>query len=138
MRYMLIVKATKETEAGAMLSEQTLARMMSYNEELAKAGVLLAAEKLQPSSQGLRVEFSGNRRMVTDGPFAETKELIAGFALWRVQSKEEAVEWLKRAPFDAAEVELRLLSEAEDFGPALTPEIRAQGERLRAQMAANQ
>jgi hypothetical protein len=134
---MLIVKATPESEAGAMLSEQTLTKMMSYNEELAKAGVLLAAEKLQPSSQGVRVEFSGRQRIVTDGPFVEAKELIAGFALWQVKSKEEAIEWLKRAPFEAGQLELRLLSETEDFGPALTLELRALGERLRTRMAAN-
>jgi hypothetical protein len=134
---MVIVKASQEDEAGVRLSEQTLAKMMSYNEELAKAGVLLAAEKLQPSSQGVRVTFSGSKRIVTDGPFAEAKELIAGFALWQVKSKEEAVEWINRAPFESAEIELRPLCEAEDFGDALTPEIRAQAERLLAQMVAN-
>jgi hypothetical protein len=138
MRLMVIVKATPESEAGELLSEQTLARMMKYNEELAKAGVLLAAEKLQPSSQGVRVQFSGSQRLVTDGPFAESKELLGGFAVWQVKSKEEAVEWLKRAPFEAAEIELRPLCEAEDFGAALTPEIRDQVERLCVQMAANQ
>src|SRR5881275_2126318 len=116
MRFMIIVKATKDSEAGVMPSEQLLTEMGKYNEELAKAGVLLAGEGLQPSSKGARVKFSGSKRTVTDGPFAETKELIAGFWLWQVKSKEEAVEWLKRAPFGKTEVEIRQVFEAEDFG----------------------
>jgi hypothetical protein len=132
MRFMVIVKADKDSEAGVMLSEQLLTEMMNYNEELAKAGVLLAAEKLQPSSKGALIQFSGGKRIITDGPFAEAKELIAGFALWQVKSKEEAIEWLERAPFNNAEIELRPVCEAEDFGPALTPELQERGERLRS------
>lgn len=133
MRFMIIVKASKDSEAGVMPSEEMLAEMGKYNEELAKAGVLLVGEGLHPSSKGARVRFSGKQRTVIDGPFTETKELIAGFWLWRVKSLEEAIEWLKRAPFDETEVEIRQVFEAEDFGPALTPELRAQEERLRAQ-----
>ena len=137
MRFMIIVKATKDSEAGVMPSEQLLTEMGRYNEELAQAGVLLAGEGLHPTSKGARVTFSGNQRTVIDGPFAETKELIAGFWLWQVKSMDEAVEWLKRAPFDGGtEVEIRPVFEAEDFGPALTPELRAQEERLRAQLDA--
>ena len=135
MRFMVIVKATKESEAGVLPDAKILAEMGKYNEELVKAGVLLAAEGLQASSKGARVKFSGGKRIVTDGPFTETKELIAGFWLWKVNSKEDAIEWLKRAPFDGGtEVEIRQVFEAEDFGPALTPELREQEERMRAQV----
>src|SRR5919205_694742 len=138
MRFMVIVKASEESEAGVLPDEKILSAMGKYNEELVRAGVMLAAEGLHPSSKGVRVKFSGGKRTVTDGPFAETKELIAGFWLWQVKSKEEAIEWLKRAPFDGGtEVELRQVFEPEDFGPALTPELRAQEERLRAQLEAN-
>ena len=133
MRVMVIVKASKESEAGMMPSEQILTEMGKFNEELAKAGVLLAAEGLHPSSKGARVRFSGDKRLVTDGPFAETKELIAGFWIWQFKSKQEAVEWLKRAPFDETEVEIRQVFEAEDFGAEFTPELREQEERVRAQ-----
>ena len=137
MRFMVIVKADKDSEAGVMPSEQLLTEMGKFNEELVKAGIMLAGEGLQPSSKGVRVKFSGHQRTVTDGPFAETKELIAGFWLWQVKSKDEAIEWLKRAPFDGgAEVELRQVFEAEDFGAEFTPELREQEERLRAQIAA--
>jgi uncharacterized glyoxalase superfamily protein PhnB len=133
---MVIVKASADSEAGVMPATECLAAMGKYNEELVKAGVMLAGEGLHPSSRGLRIRFSGKQRTVTDGPFAETKELIAGFWLWQVRSREEAIEWLKRAPFDGgAEVELRQVFEADDFGAALTPELREQEERLRAQAA---
>ena len=138
MRFMVIVKATKDSEAGMMPSEQLLADMGKFNEELVKAGVLLAADGLHPSSKGARVKFSGNKRTVTDGPFAETKELIAGYWLWQVKSKEEAIEWVKRCPnphHEGCEIEIRQIFEAEDFGAEFTPEIREQGERLRAQIA---
>ena len=139
MRFMVIVKASEESEAGVLPDEKILSEMGKYNEELVKAGVMLAAEGLHPSSKGARVKFSGGKRTVTDGPFSETKELIAGFWLWQVKSKEEAVEWLKRAPFDGGtEVELRQVFEAEDFGANFTPELREQEERLRAQMEAKQ
>jgi hypothetical protein len=139
MRFMVIVKASEESEAGVLPDEKILSVMGKYNEELVKAGVMLAAEGLHPSSKGARVKFSGGKRTVTDGPFSETKELIAGFWLWQVKSKEEAVEWLKRAPFDGGtEVELRQVFEAEDFGANLTPELREQDERLRAQLEAKQ
>ena len=135
MRFMVIVKASKESEAGILPDEKILTAMGKYNEELMKAGVLLAGEGLHASSKGARVKFSGKDRMVTDGPFPETKELIAGFWLWKVNSKEEAIEWLKRAPFDGGtEVEIRQVFEPEDFGPALTPEVREQEERMRAQL----
>jgi len=135
MRFMVIVKASKESEAGVLPDEKILANMGKYNEELAKAGVLLAGEGLHASSKGARVKFSGNERIVMGGPFAETKELIAGFWLWKVNTKEEAIEWLKRAPFDGGtEVEIRQVFEPEDFGRALTPELREQEERLRAQV----
>ena len=137
MRFMIIVKATKDSEAGVMPSEQLLSEMGKFNEELAKAGVLLAAEGLQPSSKGARVRFSGNKRTVIDGPFAEAKELIAGFWLWQVKSKQEAIEWVKRCPnpFPGKEsqIEIRQVFEAEDFGAEFTPELRSQEERLRAQ-----
>ena len=135
MRFMVIVKASKESEAGILPDEKILTAMGKYNEELLKAGVLLQGEGLQASSKGARVKFSGKERVVTDGPFPETKELIAGFWLWKVNSKQEAIEWLKRAPFDGGtEVEIRQVFEAEDFGPALTPEVRAREERMRAQL----
>jgi len=137
MRFMVIVKADKDSEAGVMPSEQLLTEMGKFNEELVKAGIMLAGEGLQPSSKGVRVKFSGRQRTVTDGPFAETKELIAGFWLWQVKSKDEAIEWLKRAPFDGGtEIELRQVFETEDFGAEFTPELREQEERLRAQIAA--
>jgi hypothetical protein len=137
MRCMVVVKANEDSEAGVMPSRQLLAEMGRYNEELVKAGVMLAGEGLHPSSKGVRVKFSGRQRTVIDGPFAETRELIAGFWLWQVKSMEEAVEWLKRAPFDGGtEVELRPVFEAEDFGAEFTPELREQEERLRAQVAA--
>jgi hypothetical protein len=139
MRFMVIVKASEESEAGGLPDEKILSEMGKYNEELVKAGVMLAAEGLHPSSKGARVKFSDGKRTVTDGPFSETKELIAGFWLWQVKSKEEAVEWLKRAPFDGGtEVELRQVFELEEFGASLTPELREQEERLRAQMEAKQ
>jgi hypothetical protein len=139
MRFMILVKADKSTEAGVLPSEQLLAEMGKYNEELVKAGVLLAGEGLQPSSKGARVKFSGAKRTVVDGPFAEAKELIAGFWLIEVKSKAEAIEWVKRAPNptgEESEIEIRQVFEAEDFGPALTPELREQEEQLRAQIAA--
>jgi hypothetical protein len=130
---MVIVKANKNTEAGIMPSTDILTAMGKFNEELVKAGVLLAADGLQASSKGKRVKFSGQQRTVTDGPFAETKELIAGYWLWQVKSIEEAVEWLKRAPFDGGtEIEIRPVFDAADFGVQLTPELKAQEERLRA------
>ena|SRR5437867_4647845 len=137
MRFLIIVKATKDSEAGVMPSEQLLREMGKFNEELVKAGVMLAGEGLQPSSKGARVRFSGAKRTVIDGPFAETKELIAGFWLWRVKSKEEAIEWVKRCPNPMkgeSEIEIRQVFEAEDFGAEFTPELRQQEERLRAQM----
>jgi hypothetical protein len=139
MRCLVIVKATKESEAGVMPSQKLLADMGKFNEELVKAGVLLAGEGLHPSSKGKRVKFSGNERTVIDGPFAETKELVAGFWLFQVKSMEEAVEWVKRCPNPSegeSEIEIRPVFEAEDFGAALTPELRAQEERLRAQIEA--
>jgi len=135
MRFMVIVKASTESEAGILPGEKILTAMGKYNEELFKASVLLAGEGLHASSKGARIKFSGKDRIVTDGPFLETKELIAGFWLWKVNSKEEAIEWLKRAPFDGGtEIEIRQVFEAEDFGPALTPEVRAQEERMRTQL----
>jgi hypothetical protein len=136
MRFMIIVKATKDSEAGVMPSEQLLTEMGKFNEELVKAGVMLAGEGLHPSSKGARVKFSGDKRTVIDGPFAETKELIAGFWLWQVKSKEEAIEWVKRCPNPMkgeSEIEIRQVFEAEDFGAEFTPELREQEERLRAQ-----
>jgi len=136
MRVMVIVKANKESEAGQMPSEKILTEMGKFNEQLANAGVMLAGEGLHPSSRGKRVRFSGAERTVIDGPFAETKELIAGYWVWRVKSIDEAVEWLKRAPFDGGtEIEIRPIFEAEDFGKEFTPELRAQEERVRAQAA---
>ena len=134
---MVIVKASPESEAGALPSTEILAAMGKYNEELAKAGIILAAEGLHPSSKGARVKFSGGNRTITDGPFTETKELIAGFWLWQVRSKDEAIEWLKRAPFDGGtEIELRQVFEAEDFGEKFTPELRAQEQRIRDETSA--
>jgi len=134
MRFMILVKANKDSEAGVLPDEKILTEMGKFNQQLEKAGVLLAAEGLQASSKGARVKFSGGKRTVTDGPFAETKELVAGFWLWQVKSQEEAIAWVKRAPFgDGAEIEIRQVFEAEDFGPALKPEFREQEERVRAQ-----
>jgi hypothetical protein len=139
MRVMVIVKASRDSEAGVMPTRELLAEMGKFNEELVKAGVMLAGDGLHPTSKGKRVRFSGQQRTVIDGPFAETKELIAGYWLWQVKSIEEAVEWLKRAPFDGGtEVEIRPVFEAADFGAEATPEIRERGERVRAQAAKNQ
>ena len=137
MRFMILVKADKNSEAGVLPDQKLLADMGKYNEELVKAGILLAGEGLQPSSKGARVKFSGDKRTVIDGPFSETKELIAGFWLWQVKSKEEAIEWVKRCPNPfpgtESEIEIRQVFEAEDFGADFTPELREQEERLRAQ-----
>ena len=136
MRFMIIVKATKDSEAGVMPSTQLLTEMGKFNEELVKAGVILAGEGLQPSSKGARVKFSGDKRTVIDGPFTETKELIAGYWLWQCKSKEEAIEWVKRCPNPhegESEIEIRQVFEAEDFGAEFTPELREQEERIRAQ-----
>ena len=139
MRVMVVVKASQESEAGQRPDEKLLTAMGKFNEELVKAGIMLAGEGLHPSSKGKRVKFSGRQRTVTDGPFAETKELIAGFWLWQVKSMDEAIAWLKRAPFDGGtEVELRPVFEADDFGKEFTPELRAQEERLRAQVEQQQ
>ena len=139
MRFMILVKANKDSEAGVLPSEELLTEMGKFNEELVKAGVLLAGEGLHPSSKGARVRFSGSNRTVIDGPFAETKELIAGFWLFEVKSKEEAIEWVKRAPNPMpgteSEIEIRQVFEADDFGDVLTPELREAEERLRAQSA---
>src|SRR5690242_14269652 len=135
MRFMVMVKANKDSEAGVLPDEKILTEMGKFNMELEKAGVLLAAEGLKESSKGVRVRFSGSKRTVIDGPFAETKELIAGFWLWQVKSLDEAVEWLKRAPFRDGEVEIRQVFEVEDFGHALKPEFKQQEERLRAAAA---
>jgi hypothetical protein len=138
MRFLVLVKANAESEAGVLPDEKMLTEMGKFNEELVKAGIMLAGEGLQPSSKGVRVKFDGKKRTVTDGPFAETKELVAGFWMWQVKSKEEAIEWLKRAPFDGGEeVEIRQVFEAEDFGDAFTPELREQEQRLRQQAASN-
>lgn len=137
MRFMILVKADKNSEAGILPDEKLLTEMGNFNEELVKAGVMLSGEGLQSSSKGARVKFSGSKRTVTDGPFAETKELIAGFWLWQVESKEEAIEWVKRCPNPMkgeSEIEIRQLFEAEDFGAEFTPELRKQEDRLRAQM----
>jgi len=133
MRVMVLVKADKQSEAGTLPDEKILTEMGNYNEELVKAGVMLGGEGLQPSSKGARVRFDGKKRTVIDGPFSEAKELIAGYWLWQVKSMDEAIDWLKRAPFDQTEVEIRPVFETEDFGPAMTPELREQEERLRAQ-----
>jgi hypothetical protein len=141
MRFMVIIKATKDSEAGVMPSEELLTEMGKFNEELVKAGVMLAGEGLHPSSKGARVKFSGKKRTVIDGPFPETKELIAGFWLWEVKSKEEAIEWVKRCPNptdEEGEIEIRQVFESEDFGAEFTPELREQEERLRAQIEERQ
>jgi len=138
MRFMVLVKADKDSEAGVMPSKELLADMGKFNEELVKAGVMLAGEGLQPTSKGARVRFAGGKRTVIDGPFAESKELVAGFWLWQCKSLDEAIEWLKRAPFDGgAEVEIRQVFEAEDFGAEFTPELREQEDRIRTQADAN-
>src|SRR5881396_2271520 len=134
MRFMVMVKATKESEAGVLPDKKLLTEMGKFNEELVKAGVMLAGEGLQPSSKGARVRFSGAKRTVIDGPFTEAKEIVAGFWLWQVKSREEAIEWVKRVPFgDGAEIEIRQVFEMDDFGAEFTPELREQEERLRAQ-----
>lgn len=138
MRFMVLVKADKDSEAGVMPSEQLLADMGKFNEELVKAGVMLAGEGLHPSSKGARVRFSGKDRTVIDGPFAETKELVAGFWIWQCASMQEAIDWVKRCPnpmMGESEIEIRPIFEAEDFGEAFTPELRAQEERLREEVA---
>ena len=139
MRFMVIVKATADSEAGVLPDQKLLSEMGKFNDELVKAGIMLAGEGLQPSSRGARVRFSGKKRTVIDGPFAETKELIAGFWLWQVKSKEEAIEWVKRCPNPMpgdSEIEIRQVFEAEDFGGEFTPELRAQEERRRKEMEA--
>ena len=136
MKVMVIVKASKDSEAGVMPSQELLTAMGNYNEELVKAGIMLAGEGLHPTSKGVRVRFSGRERSVIDGPFAETKELIAGYWLWQVKSMQEAIDWLKRCPNphdEASDVEIRPVFEMEDFGEAFTPELRAQEERIRAE-----
>ncbi len=141
MRFMVMVKATADSEAGVMPSEQLLAEMGRYNEELVKAGIMQAGEGLHPSSKGARVRFSGTQRKVIDGPFAETKELVAGFWLWQCASLQEAIDWVKRCPNPMpgdSEIEIRQVFEAEDFGAEFTPELRQQEERLRAEVAARQ
>jgi hypothetical protein len=136
MRFMVLVKADESSEAGVMPSEEILTEMGKFNEKLVKAGVMLAGEGLHPSSKGVRIRFSGKERTVTDGPFAETKELIAGFWLLQAKSRDEVIEWMKRAPFDGGtEIEVRQVFEPEDFGPEFTPEARAAEERMRAQIA---
>ncbi len=134
MRVMVLVKANRDSEAGALPDKKILTEMGNFNEELVKAGVMQAGEGLHPTSKGKRVKFSGGKKIVIDGPFAETKELVAGYWLWQVNSVEEAIDWVKRAPFEETEIEIRPLFEAEDFGPEFTPELREQEERLRAQM----
>lgn len=138
MRVMVLVKANEGSEAGVLPTQEQLAAMTRFNEELVRAGVMLAGEGLHPSSRGKRIRFEGDKRTVIDGPFAETKELIAGFWLWQVSSLDEAVEWLKRAPFQEGDVEIRPVMEAEDLGEALTPEIREAEERMRAQIERRQ
>jgi hypothetical protein len=141
MRFMILVKATDESEAGEMPSQEMLEQMQKYNEELVKAGVLLAGEGLHPSSKGARVKFSGDKRTVVDGPFTETKELVAGFWLWDVKSKEEAIEWVKRCPNPMegeSEIEIRQVFEAEDFDEVMTPEMRETEQRLRQQVSGDQ
>ena len=138
MKFMVIVKGDKDSEAGVMPSKELLTQMGNYNEELVKAGVMLEGEGLHPTSKGVRVRFDGSKRTVIEGPFSESKDLIAGYWLWQVRSKQEAIEWLKRAPFDGgAEVELRQVFDAEDFGAEFTPELRAQEERLRQRAEVN-
>jgi hypothetical protein len=136
MRFMVIVKADQDSEAGKMPSEKLLADMTTFNEQLANAGVMLAGEGLHPTSKGARVKFSGGKTTVLDGPFAETKELVAGFWLWKCKSKDEAIDWLKRAPFEETEVEIRQVFEAEDFGAEFTPELQEKEARIRAQVEA--
>jgi len=138
MRVVVLVKATEDSEAGQMPSEAELADMNEFNEELVKAGVMLAGDGPHPSSRGVRVAFSGGERKVIDGPFAETKELLAGYWVWQLRSLDEAVEWLKRAPFRDGEVEIRPIFEADDFGEAFTPDLREREARLREQLEANQ
>jgi hypothetical protein len=141
MKVMVIVKATRQSEAGELPSQELMSAMGKYNEELADAGVLLSADGLKPSSQGVRVRFSGASRAVTDGPFAETNEVIAGFWMWKVESMDEAIEWVKRSPNpmrEKSEIEIRQVFEAEDFGDEFTPELRDQEERIRAQVDAQQ
>ena len=141
MRFMVMVKATPDSEAGMLPDKKLLEDMGRFNEELVKAGIMLAGEGLHPSSKGARVRFSGNKRTVIDGPFAETKELVAGFWLWKVKSKEEAIEWVKRCPNPMptdSEIEIRQVYEAEDFGAEFTPELRAQEDRLREEIAKKQ
>jgi hypothetical protein len=136
MRFMILLKADKNTEAGVLPDQKLLTEMGAFNEELVKAGIMLDGEGLQPSSKGARVKFSGDKRTVIDGPFSEAKELVAGFWIWRVKSKAEAIEWVKRCPMPAGadtEIEIRQVFDAEDFGPAFTPELRAQEDRLRAE-----
>ena len=140
MRFMIIVKATADSEAGVLPSGELLTAMGKYNEELAKAGIMLAGDGLQPSSKGARVRFSGSKRTVVDGPFAETKELVAGFWIWKVKSKQEAIEWVKRCPNPMpgdSEIEIRQLFEAEDFGEQFTPELKEQAERVYTQVSGN-
>ncbi|HEX5759711.1 MAG TPA: YciI family protein [Thermoanaerobaculia bacterium] len=137
MRFMVLVKADEKSEAGVLPDERLLTEMTKFNEELAKAGVMLAGEGLQPSSKGARVRFAGGKKTVIDGPFTEAKELVAGFWLWQVKSLDEAIEWLKRAPFEDTEVEIRQVFETADFGDALTPELREREERLAGQVAEN-
>ena len=137
MRFMVLVKADKSSEAGVLPDERLLTEMTKFNEDLAKAGVMLAGEGLQPSSKGARVRFAGGKKTVIDGPFTEAKELVAGFWLWQVKSLDEAIEWLKRAPFEDTEVEIRQVFEATDFGEAFTPELREREERLAGQIAEN-
>src|SRR5881398_1021270 len=136
MKFMILLKADKNSEAGALPDEKLLTEMGKYNEELAKAGVMLAGEGLHPTSKGARVKFAAGKTSVIDGPFAETKELVAGFWLWKCKSLDEAIEWLKRAPFEETEVEIRQLFEAEDFGAEFTPELREQEARIREQIEA--
>jgi hypothetical protein len=138
MRVMVLVKASPESEAGEMPSQEDLSQMTDFNEELVKAGVMLAGEGLHPSSKGARVAFSGTERKVIDGPFAETKELVAGYWVWQVKSLDEAVEWLKRAPFQEGEVEIRPVFEDDDFGEEFTPELREREAQIRAQTEANE
>lgn len=135
MRFMIIVKATRESEAGVMPTREMLARMGAFNEELVKAGVMLAGDGLLSSAKGARVKFAKGKTTVIDGPFTETKELVAGFWIWQVKSRDEAIAWLRRAPFEDAEVEIRQVAEAEDFGDEFTPDLREHEEQLRAQIA---
>ena len=138
MKFMILVKADKNSEAGRMPDEKLLTKMGKYNEELAKAGVMVAGEGLHPTSKGARVKFADGKHIVTNGPFPESNDLVAGFWIWQVQSKEEAIEWVKHAPFgQGAEIEIRQVHEAEDFGEAFTPELREQEERIAAKMAAS-